>query len=258
MRMKDKVVLVTGASSGIGREMAIAFARDGATVGIADLDIDAARKVADEIRSAGHRAEAIFMDVTIEDLVDREIDGFARQNGRLDVLVANAGLQHLDRIADVSFVDWKRLLAVHLDGSFLTARAALRHMIPAKRGCVLFMGSVHSYMVSEKKGPYAVAKHGIVGLCRAIAKENGRDGVRANTICPGLVRTPLIDRQLPILARERGVSEQQVIDDFLRFTADGEFTTTAELAELAILLAALPSNVLNGQSIGASHGIHML
>jgi 3-hydroxybutyrate dehydrogenase len=256
--MNDKTVLVTGAASGIGHEMAKAFAAEGAIVGIADLDLDAARAVEAEIRSSGGRAHAIQMDVTLEPVVEQRIDDFARLHGRLDVLVANAGLQHLDAIADVSFADWKRILAVHLDGSFLTARSALRHMIPAQRGCIIFMGSVHSYMVSEQKGPYAVAKHGIVGLCRAIAKENGRHGVRANTICPGFVRTPLIDRQLPVLARERGITESELVGEFLRLTVDGEPTTPGELAELAILLAALPTNVLNGQSIGASHGIHML
>lgn len=258
MRMKDKAVLITGAASGIGHEMARAFAAEGALVGIADMNLDAARAVEDEIRSSGGRAQAIQMDVTIEQVVEQQIGEFAKLHDRLDVLVANAGLQHLDAIADVSFADWKRVLAVHLDGSFLAARSALRHMVPAKRGCILFMGSVHSYMVSEKKGPYAVAKHGIVGLCRSIAKENGRDGIRANTICPGFVRTPLIDRQLPVLARERGITERELIGEFLRLAVDGEPTTPRELAELAIVLAALPTNVLNGQSIGASHGIHML
>lgn len=256
--MQDKTVLITGAGSGIGREMAIAFAREGGIVGVADTDLDPARNVQREIQSSGGRAQAIQLDVTVEHAVDSVIARFAKDHGRLDVLVANAGVQHLDAIADVTFQEWKRVLAVHLEGSFLTARAALREMIPAKRGAIIFMGSVHSYMVSEKKGPYAVAKHGIVGLCRAIAKENGRDGIRANTICPGFVRTPLIDRQLPVLARERGVFEQEIINQFLTLTVDNEPTTPQELAELAILLAALPTNVLNGQSIGASHGIHML
>lgn len=257
-RMKDKVVLITGAASGIGHEMARMFAAEGAIVGIADMNLEASRIVQDEIQSSGGRAQAIQMDVTVEQAVEENINRFAKQHGKLDVLIANAGLQHLDTIVDVSFSDWKRVLAVHLDGSFLTARSALRHMIPAKSGCIIFMGSVHSYMASEKKGPYVVAKHGIVGLCRAIAKENGRDGIRANTICPGFVRTPLIDRQLPVLAKQRGISEQELISEFLRLTVDNEATTPQELAELAILLAALPTNVLNGQSIGASHGIHML
>ncbi|PKO71341.1 MAG: 3-hydroxybutyrate dehydrogenase [Betaproteobacteria bacterium HGW-Betaproteobacteria-14] len=257
-RLADKVAVVTGAASGIGRQIALAMAAEGAIVGIADINAGGAQDVEGEIRKAGGRAEAIHMDVRIERMVDDGINGFAAKHGRLDVAVANAGIQHLDTIADVSFEHWKDMLAVHLDGSFLTACAALRYMVPAKRGSIIFMGSIHSYMASEKKGPYVAAKHGIVGLCRAIAKENGRHGIRANTICPGFVRTPLIEFQLPLLAKERGVSEEEVVQGFLRYTVDGEYTTMAELAELAVFLAAFPTNLFNGQSIGASHGIHML
>lgn len=258
MRLADKTAIVTGAAGGIGQRIAHAYAAEGALVGVADINIDGAHDVVEQILQSGGQAQAIAMDVSDESQVDDGVNRFARAHGRLDIMVANAGIQHLDSVADVSFADWKRLLAVHLDGSFLTSRAALRHMVPARKGNLIFLGSIHSYMVSENKGPYAVAKHGIVGLCRAIAKENGRHGICANTICPGFVRTPLIEFQLPLLARERGVSEDEVVQDFLRYTVDGEYTTVPELAELAVLLAAFPSKLMNGQSIGASHGIHML
>jgi 3-hydroxybutyrate dehydrogenase len=258
MRLQGKTSIVTGAASGIGRSIAQAFAAEGALVGIADINYDGAQEVSEHILKAGGRAQAIAMDVTNESQVDDGVNCFVREHGRLDIMVANAGIQHLDAIADVSLSNWRRLLAVHLDGSFLASSAALRHMVPAGKGNLIFLGSIHSYMVSENKGPYAVAKHGIVGLCRAIAKENGRHGICANTICPGFVRTPLIEAQLPVLARERGVSEEQVVQEFLRHTVDGEYTTVHELAELAVLLAAFPSKLMNGQSVGASHGIHML
>lgn len=258
MRLAGKVAMITGAASGIGRQMALAYATEGALVGIADINLAGAEALAQQISESGGRAQAVAIDVTSEGQVDAGIDSFVARHARLDVLIANAGVQHLNRIGDVSFADWKNLLAVHLDGSFLCARAALRHMTPAGSGRLIFLGSIHSYMVSEKKGPYAVAKHGIVGLCRAIAKEYGRHGICANTICPGFVRTPLIEAQLPVLARERGVSEQEVVQDFLRHTVDGEYTTVEELAELAVLLAAFPGKLMNGQSVGASHGIHML
>lgn len=258
MRLPDKTAIVTGAASGIGQGIAHAYAAEGALVGIADINFDGAQEVVEQILKSGGRAQAIAMDVTDEAQVDEGVDHFTRTHGRLDIMVANAGVQHLAAVAEVSFADWRRLLAVHLDGSFLTARAALRHMVPARKGHLIFLGSIHSYMVSENKGPYAAAKHGIVGLCRAIAKENGRHGICANTICPGFVRTPLIEVQLPLLARERGVSEEDVVKDFLRHTVDGEYTTVQELAELAVMLAAFPSKLMNGQSIGASHGIHML
>lgn len=260
MRLNGKVAIVTGAASGIGRQIATSYAREGAKVCIADFNLEAAQEVAAEIGKAGGIARAEGMDVTIEAEVDQATDRVATEWGGIDILVANAGIQHLDTIAEISFEKWKKVLAVHLDGSFLTTRASLRHMISGKRGgSIILMGSAHSYFASEQKGPYVVAKHGLVGLCRTLAKEGAHHGIRANTICPGLVRTPLIDRQLPILAAERGVSEEQIVQDlFLRLTVDNEYTTEADLAEVAIFLAAFPTNALTGQSIGVSHGIHML
>lgn len=260
MRLSSKVAIVTGAASGIGRQIATSYAREGAKVCIADFDLEAARRTAEEIKEAGGIARAERMDVTDEAEVDQATDKVAAEWGGIDILVANAGIQHLDTIADVSFENWKKVLAVHLDGSFLTTRASLRHMIAGKRGgSIILMGSVHSYFASEQKGPYVVAKHGLVGLCRTLAKEGAHHGISANTICPGLVRTALIERQLPILAAERGVSEEQVVRDlFLRLTVDNEYTTEADLAEVAVFLASFPTNALTGQSICVSHGMHML
>jgi 3-hydroxybutyrate dehydrogenase len=259
-RLEGKVAIVTGSGSGIGRNIAIAFAGEGAKVCVADMDVASALRVAAAIEAAGGEAMAEAMNVTDERQVDAATDAVAARWGGVDVVVANAGIQHLDTIADVSFDDWKRVLAVHLDGSFLTTRAALRHMIASRRGgAILLMGSVHSYFASQRKGPYVVAKHGLLGLCRTLAKEGAPHNVRANTICPGVVRTPLIERQLPILAKEAGVSEEQVVKDlFLRLTVDDEYTTEAELAEVAVFLAAFPTQALTGQSISVSHGMHML
>lgn len=258
MRLQKRNVLITGAASGIGRQMAFAFAAEGARVGVADIDAEGAERVARAIGQRGQPAMAIAMDVTQEDQVRAGTDAFEAWAGGLDTAVANAGIQVLGAVAEVPFAQWKQLLAVHLDGSFLVAQAALRHMIPRRSGNLIFMGSLHSYMVSPHKGPYAVAKHGIVALCRAIAKEAGAHGIVANTICPGFVRTPLIERQLPVLARERGVGVDQVLHDFMRLAVDGQCTTVEELAELAVVLSAFPGGLLNGQSVGASHGIHML
>jgi 3-hydroxybutyrate dehydrogenase len=199
------------------------------------------------------------MDVTDETEVQRGVDAAAMRLGGVDILVSNAGIQHLDEIVDVSFSNWRRMLAIHLDGAFLTARACLRHMYTQKRGgTILLTGSVHSKEASVEKGPYAVAKHGLLGLCRVIAKEGAPHGVRSNVICPGFVRTPLIERQIPALAAKMGVSEQDIVQDvMLKTTVDGEFTTVADIAAIAVFLAAFPTNALTGQSIIASHGWHM-
>jgi 3-hydroxybutyrate dehydrogenase len=258
MQLAGKVALVTGGAGGIGAEIVRAFAREGAAVCIADLDLGASQRLAAGLGGAS-RTIAVRMDVTDEADVQRGVDAAVTTFGGIDVLVSNAGIQRLDEIVDVSLANWRRMLAVHLDGAFLTARACLRHMYARKRGgTILLTGSVHSKEASVKKGPYAVAKHGLLGLCRVIAKEGAPHGVRANLICPGFVRTPMVERQIPELATTIGISEQEVVRDvMLRTTADGQFTTAADIAATAVFLAAFPTNALTGQSIVLSHGWHM-
>ncbi len=259
MRMKDKVAIVTGSASGIGKEIACAFAREGAKVGIADLDLEGAKATVAEIEREGGASMAVAMDVTDEKAVDAGTDAVAEAYGGLDVLVSNAGIQHLDPIVDLSLADWRKILAVHLDGGFLTTRASLRHMYESARGgTIIYMGSVHSKEASPLKAPYVTAKHGLLGLCKTVAKEGADRGVRANVICPGFVRTPLVERQIPQQAAKLGISEEEVVRDvMLRETVDGEFTSTMDVAEVAVFLASFPSNALTGQSILASHGWHM-
>jgi 3-hydroxybutyrate dehydrogenase len=147
------------------------------------------------------------------------------------------------------------LLAIHLDGAFLTTRAALRQMYKQGSGSIIYMGSVHSKEASVLKAPYVTAKHGLLGLARVVAKEGAEHGVRANVICPGFVRTPLVDKQIPEQAKELGISEQDVIEKImLKDTVDHEFTTIEDVAETALFLAAFNSNALTGQSIIVSHG----
>ena len=255
MQLQGKTAIVTGAASGIGAEIARVFAAAGARVCIADIDAEAAAKTASDIANS----IALRMDVSDEGEVERGVEQAARALGGIDILVSNAGVQHLDTIADVSFADWKRVLAIHLDGGFLTTRACLRRMIAQGRGgAILLMGSVHSKEASVQKGPYVVAKHGLLGLCRVVAKEGAPHRIRANAICPGFVRTPLVERQIPQLAKELGISEEAVVRDvMLKSTVDGEFTTVADVAQVALFLAAFPSNALTGQSIVVSHGWHM-
>jgi 3-hydroxybutyrate dehydrogenase len=247
--------VITGAASGIGAEIARVFGAAGAKVCVADIDGEAAKQTSSTLENA----IAVRMDVTQESEVERGVDETARRLGGVDILVSNAGLQHLDTIADVSFSDWRRILAVHLDGGFLATRACLRRMIAQGRGgTVILMGSVHSKEASVQKGPYVVAKHGLLGLTRVVAKEGASHGIRANAICPGFVRTPLVERQIPQLSKEMGMSEEAVVKDvMLRTTVDGEFTTVADVAQVALFLAAFPTNALTGQSIVVSHGWHM-
>ena len=151
------------------------------------------------------------------------------------------------------------MLAIHLDGAFLTTRAALKSMYASGRGgSVIYMGSVHSKEASLLKAPYVTAKHGLIGLAKTVAKEGAKHKVRANVICPGFVRTPLVDKQIPEQAKTLGISEDDVIKKvMLKETVDGEFTTTEDVAQVALMFASFPSNALTGQSLVVSHGWFM-
>lgn len=259
MRMKDKVAVVTGAASGIGRAIALAYGGEGARVAVADLDLAGARSVAAEIEAAGSRAIAVAMDVTDEGQVESGVAETVKALGGLHVMVANAGVQHIDPVDKLAFADWRKVVSIHLDGAFLCSRAALRQMYAAGQGgAIVYMGSVHSKLASPLKAPYVAAKHGILGLCRAVAKEGAAHGVRANVICPGFVRTPLVEKQIPQQSKELGISEEEVIGKvMLKDTVDGEFTTLADVAEVAVFLAGFETNALTGQSIVVSHGWYM-
>lgn len=259
MSLKGKVALVTGAASGIGREIALTYARNGAKVVIADLNKQGSDAVAAEITKAGGTAMGIAMDVTSEADVDNGTDAAVKAYGSVDIMVSNAGIQIVHPIDEFPYAEWKKLMAIHLDGAFLTTRAALRHMYKAKRGgAIIYMGSVHSKEASVLKAPYVAAKHGIIGLAKVVAKEGAKYGVRANVICPGFVRTPLVDKQIPEQAKTLGISEEDVIKKvMLKETVDGEFTTVQDVAQVALFFADFETNALTGQSLIVSHGWNM-
>jgi 3-hydroxybutyrate dehydrogenase len=259
MNMQDKIAVVTGAASGIGKQIAKTYFDNGAKVAIADLDLAAAQAVAREFDPTGTRVLAVAMDVTNEEQVDAGIALVADKLGGIDVLVSNAGIQIVAPVDQFKFSDWKKMLAIHLDGAFLTTRACLKRMYAQGRGgTVIYMGSVHSKEASVLKAPYVAAKHGLVGLAKVVAKEGAARGVRANVICPGFVRTPLVEKQIPEQAKELGISEEDVVKKvMLKETVDGEFTTVEDVAQTALFLASFPSNALTGQSIVVSHGWFM-
>jgi len=257
--LEGKIVLATGAASGIGKEIARQFLAEGAKVAIADINVDAARDAAAEMDPSGERAFGLAMDVTQEEQADAGVDETVRRFGGIDILISNAGVQIVSPLEEFGFSDWKKMLAIHLDGAFLTTRACLRHMYAQGRGgAILYMGSVHSKEASLLKAPYVTAKHGLLGLAKVVAKEGAPHGVRANVICPGFVRTPLVDKQIPEQAQKLGISEQEVIKTvMLRETVDGQFTTLDDVARLCVFLAAFPTNALTGQSVVVSHGWSM-
>ena len=257
-RFKGRIAIVTGAASGIGKEIALRIAAEGGTPVIADLNLDAANATAKEIAAKGGDAFAVAMNVTDEAQVEKGVADTVAKYGKVDILVSNAGIQIVRPIVDFPFADWKKLLAIHLDGAFLTTKACLKHMYKAKYGRVVYMGSVHSKEASKLKAPYVTAKHGLIGLAKVLAKEGAEYNVAANVVCPGFVRTPLVDKQIPEQAKELNITEEQVIKNvMLKDTVDGQFTTTDEVADAVLFFAAASSTAFTGQSAVVSHGWFM-
>ena len=254
----DEVVLITGGATGIGRATALAFARRGATVVIGDID-DRAEETVRLIQQEGGTGLLVRTDVTddaqVGELVRTAVDTY----GRLDVAFNNAGvLPPTAPLLEQTEADWDRTLAVDLKGVFLALRHEIAHMVQAGGGAIVNTASIAGVIADPGMSPYVAAKHGLLGLCRAVAKEGAGHGVRSNIICPGFVRTPLVDKQIPEQARELGISEEEVIRNvMLKNTVDGEFTTVEDISELAVTLAAFPSAALTGQSVVVSHGWHM-
>jgi len=259
MKLENKVAMITGAARGIGEAVAERFVREGAKVAIADLALDAATETAERLSAMGPgKAMGVAMDVTDEAQVNSGVEQVVSKWGGVDVLISNAGIQIVHKIEDFPFADWKKLLAIHLDGAFLTTKACVPHMYKRGSGSIIYMGSVHSKEASPLKSAYVTAKHGLLGLARVISKEGADHGVRANVICPGFVKTPLVEKQIPEQAKELGISTDEVVNRImLGETVDKTFTTVEDVAEIALLFASFPTNALTGQSLVVSHGWFM-
>lgn len=259
MQLQDKIAIVTGAAQGIGKAIAKRYIEEGAKVAIADLNLDEAKQTAAELTKMGPgKAMAVAMDVTSEQQVNAAVDEVVKAWGGVDILVSNAGVQIVYPIEKFPFDKWKKLLSIHLDGAFLTTQACIPHMYKKGGGSVIYMGSVHSKEASPLKSAYVTAKHGLLGLARVVSKEGAKHGVRANVICPGFVKTPLVEKQIPEQAQELGISEQDVVEKImLSGTVDKQFTTVEDVAEVALLFAAFKTNALTGQSLVVSHGWYM-
>ena len=257
MDLEGKVALVTGAASGIGHAIAKRYVAAGGRVAIADLNLEAAMAAAKEL-GGSETAIAVAMDVANEEQVNAGVEKTVAAFGAVDILVSNAGIQIVHPIEDFPYSDWKKIMAVHVDGAFLTTKACVKHMYKQGSGALIYMGSVHSHEASALKSAYVTAKHGILGLARTMAKEGAKHGVRSNVICPGFVRTPLVEKQIPEQAKELGITEERVIKEvMLGETVDKEFTMVEDIAEVALMLAAFKTNALTGESIIVSHGWHM-
>jgi len=251
-KLDGKAAIVTGAASGIGRAIAATLGAAGAAVCVGDLDEEGSRRVAAEIERSGGRAIAVRADVSRADQVEALVRATAEAFGRMDILVNNAGLQHVAPVHEFPLEKWNQLIGVMLTGTFLCTRAALPHMMTKRWGRVVNISSIHGLVASPFKSAYISAKHGIIGFTRTLALEVAEHGITANAVCPGYVRTPLVEGQIADQARVHGIPAQQVVETIM--LAPSALKRLLEPEEVAFLVLYLCSEAAAGIT-GAAYSI---
>ena len=241
MRFKDQGVLVTGAASGIGERVAHAFAREGATVAVADRDAKGAERVADAVRKAGGRAHAFELDVTDAKAVTSFIARASERLGRADVLVNSAGVREIVSVLDLSLEEWNRVMGVNVTGTFLCSQAFARAVI-AKGGkaAIVNLASTLGVVAAPNRAAYTASKHAVVGLTKEMAMEFGEKGIRVNAVGPGVIRTPLTERYF------QDAEQAQRIRDLHALARWGE---PDEIAKAILFLASDDASFCTGTTL---------
>ncbi len=246
-------VLVTGAGSGIGLGVADYFAELGHAVCLSDLDGDAAERAAAALRSRGLVATARALDVTAQASIDEAVAALEPHGP--DLLVNNAGLQHVAPLEEFPRERWERLIAVMLTGSAMLTRAVLPGMRRRGFGRIVNIGSIHSLVASPFKSAYVAAKHGLIGFAKTIALETADTDITVNTVCPSYVRTPLVEAQIAAQARVHGIPEQRVVDEIMLGPMPKRaFVTLEELGGIVAFLASDTARNVTGQWITVDGG----
>ncbi|AFL53283.1 3-hydroxybutyrate dehydrogenase [Sinorhizobium fredii] len=252
-----KTAVITGSTSGIGLAIAKAFAKSGANIVLNGFgSADEIRTVTDEVAGLGsgtvlyHPAD-MTKPAEIADLMATAVSRF----GGADILVNNAGVQFVEKVEDFPVEQWDRIIAINLSSSFHTIRAAIPAMKQNGWGRIVNIASAHGLVASPFKSAYVAAKHGIMGLTKTVALEVAENGITVNSICPGYVLTPLVEKQIPDQARTRGITEEQVINEvMLKGQPTKKFITVEQVASLALYLASDEAAQITGTHVSMDGG----
>ena len=242
---RPQVVVVTGASAGVGRAVAQAFARRGAKIGLLARGLDGLEGACREVEAAGGRGLVLPTDVADPDSVERMVAAALAEFGQLDVLVNNAGVNVFHEPLEMPPSEWERCFQIDLNGAWHCCRAALPHLLARGRGSIVNIASVHSFQIIPHCFPYPVAKHGLLGLTRALAIEYAARNIRVNAICPGYIETPMIGGAL-----EHGMSER-----FAAAASLGRLGQPHEIGKVARFLLSDDASFLTGQAIAVDGGV---
>lgn len=252
-RLEQKIAFVTGGARGIGRAIVEKFAAEGATVVFVDLDEEVGRQAAAAIGGGGAPVEFHRADITSEGDVRRVIERAIARHGTIDVLVNNAGINAYFDATQMTEAEWDRVFAVDLKGAWLCAKYTLRAMIPAARGSIVNIASIHATMTIAGMFPYAAAKSGIVGLTRSLALEYAPKGIRVNAVLPGYTRTRLVEEWLskqpdPAEAERRTLALHPL----------GRIATPAEVANVVAFVASDEASAMTGASVAVDGGLSVM
>ncbi|MDZ5710932.1 3-hydroxybutyrate dehydrogenase [Jeotgalibacillus haloalkalitolerans] len=253
--VKDKVVFITGAASGIGYEIAVAFAKAGAKIVLTDINEEAVMKAAEELKDQGCDSLGLVCDVTKEDHIKETINQTVEHFGRLDVLINNAGMQHVSAIEDFPTEKFELLTKIMLTAPFI----ATKHVFPIMKkqggGRIINMASINGLVGFAGKAAYNSAKHGVIGLTKVAALEGAEHGITVNAMCPGYVDTPLVRNQLEDLAQNRGVSLEKVIEEVIYpLVPQKRLLDVQEIADYTMFLASDQARGITGQAVALDGG----
>jgi 3-oxoacyl-[acyl-carrier protein] reductase len=245
MRLENKVAIVTGAAQGIGKSIALALAREGSDVVVADMNLPGAVKVAEEIHGMGRRSLAVEVDVSKKDSVKKMTDRTIQTLGHVDILVNNAGIQRTTPIEEITPEEWDMVLGVNLKGVFLCSQSVIPYMKKQKSGRIINIASIDARTGAIAAGVhYPASKGGVISLTIALAKRLASSGILVNAVGPGNTATEMV-LSLP----------QEYIDKFVKLTPIGRLAKPEEIANVVVFLASDESSYVNGQTIHVDGGV---